>query len=361
VATEGNSIYSLNTENGQVEWRTNLGSPVALSALPCGNINPLGITGTPVYDPASGLVFAVAEVNGPAHVLAGIDINTGQVKVRRSADLPGMEPGPHQQRAALALSQGLVYIAYGGLYGDCGNYRGRVVASRTDGQGPLLSFSVPTFREGGIWAPPGPVIDANDRLYVAVGNGEETQGEWDRSDSVLRLSPDLKLEDGFAPKEWRQENAADADLGSMGPALLSNGLIFIAGKGGTGYTMRANALNGVGGQLQAAPVCAAFGGAAVVGTWAFVPCTGGIREVQVGDDGKITLGWQARQANGSPIVGGRTVYSLGGATLYALNSETGQVRASVGVGAANRFATPTLSKGLIFVGTLAGVVAVSVS
>ena len=27
-----------------------LGPPVALSALPCGNIDPLGITGTPVID-----------------------------------------------------------------------------------------------------------------------------------------------------------------------------------------------------------------------------------------------------------------------------------------------------------------------
>ena len=33
----------------------------------CGNIFPLGITGTPVYDPANGLVYAVAEVAGYHH------------------------------------------------------------------------------------------------------------------------------------------------------------------------------------------------------------------------------------------------------------------------------------------------------
>ena len=171
VATEGNSLYSLDARNGQVLWHTNFGSPVPLSTLPCGNIDPLGITGTPVYDPATNLVFAVAEVSGPEHILVGINADTGQVQVRRVADPARMEAAPHQQRSALALSNGMVYIAYGGLFGDCGNYHGWVVASRTDGRGPMLSYQVPTTREGGIWAASGPAIDSNGRLFVSVGNG----------------------------------------------------------------------------------------------------------------------------------------------------------------------------------------------
>src|SRR6266568_5109749 len=94
VATEGDSLYALNRNTGQVQWRTNVGSPVPLSTLPCGNIDPLGITGTPVYDPATGLVFAVAEIQGPAHILVGVDVATGQVRVRRSVDIPAMEQQP---------------------------------------------------------------------------------------------------------------------------------------------------------------------------------------------------------------------------------------------------------------------------
>ena len=175
VATEQDSLYSLDAHTGQVRWHTNVGSPVPLSALPCGNINPLGITGTPVYDSATGLVFAVAEVSGPAHILVGVDAATGKVRVRRSVDPAGMEPTPQQQRAALALSQGMVYVAFGGLDGDCGNYRGWVVASRTDGQGSLLAYQVPTTREGGIWAPSGPAVDSTGHIYVAVGNGAISQ------------------------------------------------------------------------------------------------------------------------------------------------------------------------------------------
>jgi outer membrane protein assembly factor BamB len=362
VATEGDSLYALDAATGQVQWRTNVGTPAPLSALPCGNIEPLGITGTPVYDTATGLVFAVAEVAGnagPAHILVGIDVATGEVRVRRSADPPGLEPPAHQQRAALALAQDMVYVAYGGLFGDCGDYHGTVVASRTDGQGELLVYQVPTTREGGIWASAGPVVDAGGDLFVSVGNGEATEGEWDHSDSVLRLSPDLKLKDGFAPEEWPQDNASDADLGSLGPVLLPDGLIFIAGKSGTGYLLHADALGGVGGQAAAAPVCSAFGGAAVVGSRIILPCTDGLREVEVGPGATFKLGWQAPgEVTGSPVVGGKTVYAAGSnGTLYAVNFDDGSVRAQVEVGELSRFATPTLAGGRIFLGTMTGVVA----
>ncbi len=58
AATENDSLYGLDPGTGAVRWRTHVASPVSRSALPCGNIDPLGITGTPAYDPASKLVFA---------------------------------------------------------------------------------------------------------------------------------------------------------------------------------------------------------------------------------------------------------------------------------------------------------------
>ncbi|GAC1617089.1 MAG: hypothetical protein NVS4B11_05850 [Ktedonobacteraceae bacterium] len=362
VATENNTLYALDANTGHVLWHTNVGTPVAQSDLPCGNIFPLGITGTPVYDPATGLVFAVAEVTGPAHILVGVDAATGQVKVRRIADPAGIEVRPHQQRAALALFGNMVYVAYGGLDGDCGNYHGWVVGSQTNGNGPLFSYQVPTPREGGIWAASGPAIDNAGHVFVAVGNGETTQGEWDHSDSILRLSPTLHLEDGFAPQSWQQENAQDADLGSMGPLLLPNGFVFADGKSGLGYILHANALGGVGGQAQVMNVCHSYGGAATTGTQIFVPCTSGLQQLSLDTQGHLTSGWQAPgQVTGSPVVGGHTVYSLNSSdgTLYALDSATGKIRITVSVGPTSRFATPTLSGNHIFIGTLSGVVAVT--
>jgi outer membrane protein assembly factor BamB len=353
----------LNADIGQVEWQTHIANPAARSELPCGNIDPLGITGTPVYDSASGLILAVAETSGPTHVLVGVDAYTGQIKVRRAADVPGMEPATHQQRAALVLSQGVVYIAYGGLFGDCGNYRGTVIASRADGSGDLLTFRVPTPREGGIWAAAGPTVDAAGHIYVSVGNGSEVRGEWDHSDSVLRLSPTLQLEDGFAPEQWAKDNARDADLGSLSPVLLPDNLVFIAGKSGTGYALRTNALGGVGGQLQSKSVCHAYGGAASVGSTLFVPCDEGVQQIQMSADGHFNLGWRAANGAGSPVVGGHTVYALErNGALHALDVDSGKDRtATVNIGTSSRFATPTLFGDRVFIGTLSGIVAVKVS
>ena len=364
VATEGDSLYSLDAHSGRVLWHTNVGTPVPLSNLPCGNIDPLGITGTPVYDPGTHLVFAVAEITGYSHVLVGLDVNTGKVLVRQQVDAPGMDARAHQQRAALALSHGMVYIAYGGLDGDCSDYIGKVVALHTNGQGPLLVYTVPTSREGGIWAASGPAVDSDGNIYVAVGNGASTGGNWDHSDSVLKLSPTLKLEEGFAPQQWAQDNAGDADLGSMGPVLLPGGLIFADGKSGLGYVLHANALGGVGGQAGTANVCRAFGGSAAQDTTIIVPCTDGIRQVVVSSGGQITVGWHAdSQITGSPVIGGHTVYSLNpnGGTLYALNMQDGSTVTSLPVGATSRFATPTLFAGMVFVGTMSGVTAVTIN
>jgi outer membrane protein assembly factor BamB len=361
AATEGDSLYALDRATGHVRWRTSLGTPMPRSALPCGNIDPLGITGTPIFDPQTGLIYAVAEVAGPAHILTGVDLASGQIKVRRSADPPGINPATHQQRGALALENGWVYVPLGGLYGDCGDYHGWVVGARTDGTGDLLTYQVPTTREGGIWATPGPVVDATGDLYVAVGNGETTSGAWDHSDSILRLSPTLQLRDGFAPSTWAQENAVDADLGSMAPVPLPGGLLFADGKSGEGYLLRADHLGGVGGQVQKLAFCHAYGGAAVSGTIAVIPCAEGVRQLRLVDGPRVVAGWHAPgYVTGSPVIGGQTIYTLDpGGMLYALDLATGARRASVSVGTTSRFATPTLAHGHIFVGTLAGVVAIS--
>lgn len=361
VATEGDSLYALDPASGKVQWHTRVGTPVPLSSLPCGNIDPLGITGTPVYDPATGLVFAVAEITGPGHILVGVDVNTGKLKVRRSADTDGMDPRAHQQRGALTLAHGMVYFPYGGLNGDCSDYIGRVVAARTDGQGSLLVYRVPTPREGGIWAPPGASVDAAGNLFVAVGNGAITQGNWDRSDSILKLSPTLRLLDAFAPTSWAADNASDLDLGSQGPVLLPNNLLFTAGKSGKGYILRSNALGGVGGQISEQEVCRSFGGAATVGMTIYVPCTSGVLQVTVDTNGQMHQGWQAGNVVGSPVVGGNTLYCLSNDTLYALNRTNGHLIASLNVGTANRFATPTISGTTVFVGTYAGIVAVKIA
>ncbi|HET6499724.1 MAG TPA: PQQ-binding-like beta-propeller repeat protein [Amycolatopsis sp.] len=358
AATENDTVYALSAGDGRVLWSRRLGTPQSRSGLPCGNIDPLGITGTPAYDPATGLVFVLAELDGGAHLLAGIDLATGDVALSRPLEPPRGEEIAHQQRAALTVFDGWVYVAYGGLFGDCGNYLGSVVAAPTTGLGDLRSFVVPTTREAGIWAPGGAAV-ADGKLFYAVGNGESTS-DYDYSDSVLALTPELTLADSFSPDVWQDDNANDRDLGSMGPAV-AGGHVLADGKRGVGYVLDIGRLGGIGGQLGQQNVCPAYGGSSVSGLTVYLPCRDGTRAVDVEPSGQLTVRWQAPvRTDGSPVVGGGAVWAVdvAGGVLYALDQNTGTVLAQLPVGPLPHFASPTLAGEQAYLGTTSGVVAI---
>jgi outer membrane protein assembly factor BamB len=363
AATEADSVYALDPADGHVRWRRNVGTPVRLSTLPCGNIDPLGITSTPAWDAGSGSVFVVAEVEGPRHVLFAIDPASGAVRWSRGVDMAGEDPRTHQQRAALAVGNGYVYIGFGGLAGDCGQYRGKVLGVPVSGDGATIAYVVPVEREGAVWATGGPVIDAAGNLYVSTGNGSSTS-VYDGSDSVVKLSPGLALVSRFAPSTWAADNARDADLGSLSPTLVPGGWVFIAGKSGTGYVLRQGDLGGIGGEVSSSAVCSAYGGTARVDATIFVPCADGIRAVQVDAGGVIRPVWRTTTgADGPPVAGGGAVWSVDIATgtLFALDAGSGAERARIAIGAVPHFASPTLASGLVLVGTMDGVAAVRAS
>ncbi len=365
VATENDSVYGLSPADGHVVWRTSLGRPVPRSQLPCGDIDPLGITSTMAYDPATGSLFALAEVSGRRHLLAALDPSSGAVRWKRYAEPTSGTAADAQQRGALTVAFGHVYVPYGGLDGDCANYVGSVVGVATSGDGDQLTYSVPTAREGGIWTPGGLTVDGNT-LLASVGNGAEESGDrarYDGSDSVLALSPELKRADFFAPTGWGPDNASDLDLGSMSPALVGDHVL-IAGKSGTGYVLAKDHLGGIGGQLAQGQLCRAFGGAAIDGDKAYLPCRGGVRAVSVTGSGFSVL-WTADPAAAAdpPVIGGGAVWSVDdpNGVLYALDQGTGKQIAQVAVGTAPHFASPTIAPGRVYVGTMTGITAVSIS
>jgi outer membrane protein assembly factor BamB len=358
AATENDTVYALDPASGKARWSRHLGTPVPKRDLPCGDIDPLGITGTMVYDPATGLVFALAESTGGHHTLYGIDATSGAVRVTRAAEPPKGDPIAHQQRSALTLLDGKVYIAYGGLAGDCANYIGSVVAVPTVGDGPVISYAVPTSREAGIWSPGGAVV-LGDHLLYAVGNGESTSG-YDGSDSVLSLDAQLRLTDRFSPATWPDDNAHDLDLGSMSPAVVGSHVL-IAGKRGTAYVLNAGHFGGVGGQVAQAEVCKAFGGSVVAGDTVYVPCTDGTRAVRVDPAGTPHVLWHAAiPARGAPVLGGGAIWVVDydAGLLYLLDPASGAVRQKLSIGTAPHFASPTLAGEQAYVGTVTGVVAV---
>ncbi|MDT4937166.1 MAG: hypothetical protein QOG80_837 [Pseudonocardiales bacterium] len=367
VATENNTVYALDVTNGGQRWKVHLHDPAPTSALACsGNISPSGISGSPAYDPATGRVFvvtnSVSTQFGAHHEIFGISANTGHVYLNRRITVPGTAENAIQQRGALAVSNGNVYIPFGGLAGDCGNYKGAVISLKANGALGATTWVVPTGREGGIWAAGGPVVAADGSVYVAVGNGASTSGAYDGSDSVTRLSPSSVRLDYFAPTTWASDNAADLDLGSMTPAFTSNGFILQAGKSGTAYVLRQSHLGGIGGQAHSGSLCAAFGVSAVTGSTVYVPCTNGVSRVQVNNDGSFTRLWTAQGGiAGSPVIGPGALYSTSGDHLYAIWPRDGRQLGSIALGSTTtRFATSAMAGNKVYVPTTTGIVAIQV-
>ncbi|HEV7205522.1 MAG TPA: PQQ-binding-like beta-propeller repeat protein [Jatrophihabitans sp.] len=358
VATENNTVYAFGPSN-QLLWKRHLGAPARSADHPCGNIDPLGITGTPAYYAGTHEIYVAAEFHAspPTHRVYGLDLTTGAMRLSQGLDLPGVDRAVMQQRGALALAHGRVWVPFGGLAGDCGQYKGRLVGVPVTGGG-VRTYTVPTRREAGIWTSPGPTVDPSGNLYVAVGNGAAgTNGlPYDFSDSVLELngSTGAALQH-FSPTTWRTDNDADLDLGSQGPAFVGS-YVFAAGKSGTAYTLRRGALGGIGGQVSQRSICKSFGGTAVVGNHVYVPCTDGVRSVYIYPNGRMLPVWHNSTANGSPVYGGGIIWTLDTANgiLRGLDLATGSRRAGVSVGAVTRFATPALSGNRILVGTTSG-------
>jgi len=268
AATEDNNVYAIDAGSGREIWVRSLGRPVPLATLPCGNVDPLGITGTPVIDEATQATYVdamVADAAGPHHRVFALSLKDGSplpgwpVDVAEALAARGQRfnARDQNQRGALAVLDGRVYVPYGGHYGDCGEYRGWVVGIGVRNPRDVVIWST-RGQGGGIWAPGGIASDGRS-LFVATGNtiGVST---WNDGEAVFRLAPDLHRQDGaedfFAPTDWRTLDSRDADLGGTNPLPLdvpsvgrTEALILALGKDARAYLLDRNRLGGIGGSL----------------------------------------------------------------------------------------------------------------
>lgn len=359
VATENDSIYALSEATGKEVWRVDAGTPVPASSLPCGDISPtVGITSTPVIDPANGTLFAVADLWDGSHAhhwLLAYDAVSGRELWAEPIDPAGTVPEDQLQRAGLNISNGRVLIGFGGNSGDCGTYWGWVV-SVSESTHAIAAWKAPTNKGDAIWAPGGPAVDAAGNVYAATGNGASSSlSDFDFGDSLVKLTATGNLLSYFAPASWASDSAEDLDLGSSSPELLPDGLIYQDGKNGTGYLVSSSALGGVGGERYQAPVCASFGADAYSDGVLYVACANGIQALSIDTSAaRFTPLWHGpSDANGPPILSGGLVWvtAWNDATLYGLNPVNGQVVVTRPTRAMEHFTSPSASDGKLFLAT----------
>ena len=198
----------------------------------------MGITGTPVIDPARREIFAVADElrNGkPAHVLVGLDAVTGAPRMSVGVDPAGYVTAALLQRTGLTLSGGRVVFVFGGNFGDCSVYHGRVV-SVPEGGGKPAFFTVdsrPGQSQGAVWMGGGaPAVDRAGNIWVTTGNGSVHSAQPAVRPQRRGAGADPGHAAGaifFAPRSWAADNAADLDFSAV-PALLPSGQVVAAAR-----------------------------------------------------------------------------------------------------------------------------------
>ncbi len=279
VATEHDSLYAIDADNGTVYWQRSLipagGSTVnSITDLNCTDLVPeIGITGTPVIDQSSGTIYLVAQSKVGGNIvqyLHAIDVVTATEKfgapiaihasVTGSASdavggIVNFAPKFQNQRAALLLdkdSEGTSHVVIGwSSHCDISPWHGWIMSynAATLAQEAVFNSS-PNGYANGIWhAGAGPVADSSGNIYFATGNGS-WNGTTDFGDSIIKLGPPsggaFRVLDYFTPYDQATLAADDSDVSSGGLILLpaaTNGKQQIVQQGKTGTIFNLDSSN----------------------------------------------------------------------------------------------------------------------
>ncbi len=291
---------------------------------------------------------------------------------------------PQGERGALTVVNGWLYVGYGGLYGDCGNYHGWVVGVSLADPTTVQSWAT-TAQAGGVWSMGGVSSDGTN-LFIATGNTMAANGVWGGGDAIIRFASGAAFPgtpDYFTPMNWVTLDNGDLDLGAAPiPFTLAGStpaqLVIAFGKDGHAYLANPNNLGGVSDALAQPQVatnqiiCAPALYTTPTATYVSYKgngslCTGGTSgalstlKIVPGSPPTLAGSWCAAGGNGSPMVtttdgtNDAIVWSPGAETddlLHGFDGDTGAVifnGGGVKVPNMRRYNTPIAAKGRIFV------------
>ncbi len=360
VATEYDSVYAFEADDpgtGAPIWKTSL---LKSGETPLTGANPkpwIGITSTPVIDLAGKTLYAVGAFSGGRLRLEALDIETG--KIRGSVDIQASVASTLPEavngrislttaclnRSALLLSQGTVFVAFGGcphgwlLAYDAGSLQQTGVLNMSpnaDGYGKYPGG-------GGIWGSgAGAAADDSGNIFVVTGDGpNDGQTAW--GESVLKVNKNLQVQDYFTPDEWAFLTCKDNDLGSAGAMLMpglnqlvvggKNSKMFVLSQGALGHRQPNNsgaaysgwynnssysetctdnhgvALSGQSADYRIYGTAAWFDGSIYVGA-----APGPVKKFKVGSGGSLSISSQAPTAFPMSSLGTTPVISANGSS-----------------------------------------------
>jgi hypothetical protein len=272
AVTTSNDVLAIDETTGANLWTKNIGSAPQQSGAGCGSISPVGMLSTPVIDATKRVIYVAGGVGTASiqrHEIHAINIDTGMEVTGWPIDLTGTKSGdvtfntPAQnQRSALSLVNGTLYVAYGGHVGDCNVYHGWVIGVNT--ADPTQRGAWMTLDQGSaIWAAGGMASDGTSVFAVTGNHTPNRTHAADRSttdsEQVVRITGmgvlDRKDANLFFPTTWKGMDDDDADFGSSNPVYFNMpgstppNYVGAVAKDGKLYLLNATNLGGMGGSV----------------------------------------------------------------------------------------------------------------
>jgi hypothetical protein len=267
AVTESNNVYALDAVDGSVIWQRNVGDPVSLSDLVCqGDIDPIGITGTPVIDLASRALFFNAMITPDGgqtkkHLIFSLNADTGEINSGWPLDVGEVAiyngttftPSIQIQRPALGIVDNILYVPYGSLFDHC-DYHGWLIGVPIGNSASVTAWATDAIG-GAIWGVGGVASDGMNP-FVATGNTFTNPGDpWGGGEAVIRFQPGPIFTgspaDYWAPLNWLTLDNQDKDIGGSGPLLVDvpdatpSHLVVALGKDGNAYLLNRDNLGGI--------------------------------------------------------------------------------------------------------------------
>jgi hypothetical protein len=265
AATTGNNVFALDETTGAVDWMMSIGMAAQNTGAGCGD-GPIGISGTPVIDGTKRVIYVAGGIGTGGvmtHQVHALNVEDGSEVTGWPVNVNNIKAGnlgfnapAENQRGALSLVNGILYVPYGGYNGDCNNYHGWVVA--IDTTNPTSTGAWATGGQGeAIWAAGGMASDGKN-IFATTGNSTVGIAAHADSEEIVRLTG-LSVVDRttglFWASDWRNMDGGDADLGASSPVYFElpgstpSTLVAAVAKNGSFYVVNSQSLGGMGGAV----------------------------------------------------------------------------------------------------------------
>ena len=267
AATTENDVYSLEELTGAQTWKHNIGGYLVTAPVCGSDPKNHGIVSTPVIDEATKTIYVAAAMTDGHHEIHALSTDTGMEVAGWPVDVSKIKAGTlafpssvQNQRSALSLVNGILYVAFGGYCGDAGAYHGWVIGVNAADPTKIGAWATMDARQAGIWAAGGLASDGTG-VFAVTGNAPETANH-DSSDSeeIIRITDlgtgNRDAKNMFYPTEWATPmNSNDQDFGSSSPTVVTvpdakpSTIIVAPAKPGRVYFLDASNLGGSLGQF----------------------------------------------------------------------------------------------------------------